>query len=118
VGSYNDRDNSEYYEGSGGFVMIECEDNMLSCQKKLGLFQNLFEREREREREREMGIIYVRSSRELYTVRDIRWIFWVGFRNFEEQRERERERFLTQDSDTFHNSKYIKFVLTFTYLRI
>ena len=92
VGSYNGRDNSEYYEGSGGFVMIECEDNMLSCQKKLGLFRNLFEREREREREREMGIIYVRSSRELYTVRDIRWIFWVGFRNFEEQRERERER--------------------------
>ena len=43
MGSYNDRENSEYYEGSGGFVMIECEDNMLSCQKKLGLFQNLFD---------------------------------------------------------------------------
>ena len=43
MGSYNDRDNSEYYEGSGGFVMIECECNILSCQKKLGLSQNLFD---------------------------------------------------------------------------
>ena len=43
MGLYNDRDNSEYYKGSGGFEMIECEGNMLSCQKKLGLFQNLFD---------------------------------------------------------------------------
>jgi hypothetical protein len=62
------------------------------------------------------GIVY---EREWYTVEHvIRWIFGLE-RNVNFEREiAERERFLARDSDSFTNSKHVKFVLTFTYLRI
>ena len=40
----------------------------------------------ERERETQNN---VRFERMVYFEREIRWIFWVGFRNFEKERERD-----------------------------